>query len=56
MIDHRDVVISRALAQQNLDLMGSRFRAAIPVSKDAEFDDLLAAIDAGENRSARQSS
>ena len=45
----QDAVLLRTLKQQGQDMMGSQFRAAIPVSEDAEFDDLLAAIDAAEN-------
>jgi len=53
MMDQNFVVL-RTLTQQRLDRIGSQFRTAIPVSEDAEFDDLLAAIDAAESRSAHR--
>jgi len=50
MADHQNVVVLMAMTQQDLDMLGSRFRAAIPVSKGTEFDDLLATIDAAESK------
>jgi len=48
--DQQNVVVLMAMTQQDLDMLGSRFRAAIPVSKGTEFDDLLATIDAAESK------
>jgi hypothetical protein len=48
MVDRQNIVAVGLLTQEDLDLLGSRFRAAIPVEEVGGFNDLLAAIDAAE--------
>ena len=40
------------LTQRDLDTLGDGFRRAIPLDRAGDFDDLLAAIDEAERRSA----
>ena len=46
------VVAIGLLTQRDLDTLGDGFRRAIPLDRAGDFDDLLAAIDEAERRSA----
>lgn len=50
MIDRQNYVAVGLLTQTDLELLGSSFRTAIPVTEVAAFDDLLRAIDDAEER------
>lgn len=53
MVDRQNIVAVGLLTQEDLDVLGSRFRSAIPVEDVSGFEDLLAAIDAAELERAR---
>lgn len=48
--DRTGVIAIGLLTQRDLDMLGSGFRRAIPLSGAGDFDDLLAAIDEAERR------
>jgi hypothetical protein len=48
--DSERIVAIGLLTQRDLDLLGSGFRCAIPLTAASDFDDLLAAIDEAERR------
>jgi hypothetical protein len=50
MVDRQNYVAVGLLTQEDLDLLGNGFRAAIPVGEATGFEKLLAAIDAAEER------
>jgi hypothetical protein len=50
--DRAPVVAIGLLTQRDLDVLGTGFRRAIPLAGAGDFDDLLAAIDEAERRSA----
>ena len=52
MVDRQNIVKVGLLTQADLDLLGSSFRAAIPVQDVRGFEALLSAIDEAEQRAA----
>lgn len=51
MVDRENIIMVGLLTRQDLDRLGSGFRAAIPVQEVGEFEALLDAIDESERRS-----
>ena len=51
MVDRQNIIAVGLLTQRDLDILGSGFRAAIPLQDAAGFEDLLHAIDAAEQKS-----
>lgn len=50
MVDRRDIVAIGLLSQEDLQRLGSTYRAAIPVQEVPAFEDLLLAIDEAQKR------
>jgi hypothetical protein len=51
--NRRSIVAVGLLTQRDLDILGSGFRRAIPLTVPGEFDELLSAIDEAERRMGR---
>lgn len=52
--DRAGVVAIGLLTQRDLDVLGTGFRRAIPLTGPGDFGDLLAAIDEAERKSAAE--
>ena len=52
--DREAAVAIGLLTQRDLDILGSGFRRAIPLTGPGDFDDLLARIDEAERRTAER--